>query len=104
MIRSYEKEIERLNNEVKSLKNINASLNKNPKYNWNEKNTLKEEAEKKVKLLEKFMINNNIPLQTLENEFIALDANKTGEMELDPFIRVRDSTINLFPCLFTYIS
>ena len=90
LIRSYEKEIERLNNEIKTLKNINASLNKNPKYNWNnEKNNLKEDAEKKIKLLEKFMNTNNISLQSLENEFISRDVNKVGEIELDPFIKVK---------------
>jgi len=34
------------------------------------------------------MNTNNISLQALENEFISLDTNKSGEIELDPFIKV----------------
>jgi len=35
------------------------------------------------------MNTNNISLQSLENEFISRDVNKVGEIELDPFIKVK---------------
>ena len=83
IIKSYSKEIERLNEEIKNLKNINNAMNKTKKYTMNEKPVLKEITEEKIKILIKFIQDKKINLIQFKNDLISRDHGKTGEIDFD---------------------
>jgi spore germination protein GerM len=87
-LKSYTKEIERLNEEIKNLKNINNALNKSKKFPMNEKPVLQEIMEEKVKLLSKYIQENKINISNFESEFYLRDLGKTGEIDYESFYKV----------------
>lgn len=89
IIKSYIKEVERLNNEIKLLKNIN-QVNKNNNFfnEINEKPILKESAEEKTKILALNLQKAEINLNLLENEFVQNDIFKYGDCDLESFLKI----------------
>jgi hypothetical protein len=87
IIKSYDKEIDKLKNEIKLLKNINRVGNTTQANVLKEKPVLKESAEEKIKQLSKLIHENNL-MEQLENEFLLNDIIKEGEVDQETFIKV----------------
>jgi hypothetical protein len=88
IIKSYDKEIEKLKNEIKLLKNINRVGSVNTGGNaLKEKPVLKESAEEKIKQLSKILHEGGL-MEQFENEFLINDVVREGEVDQDTFIRI----------------